>query len=303
MPLPVLDSTGSSSTAQAGAGVRNRWVASSTNSWNQSFRGWSAGVGSLSGSRVEFSNSSTSITNLSSVSDEITCFDIRVMNDYRGSIGTSSTPVEISASRLVLDSADADVFLKGSYGDIHINTMPNQLALSSVTGGGARRLFVRDINTELQFGSYNVDEIFVEVPGATVTVASTVERYSTGDGATTGPQRLVVGRGTRVICDAPLGEARVAGALEVSDELITLRQIRDSTRTTITGGTSTLSGVSGILGGEVKVTGGRSSNIGTGTLFGGRLVGDRTAKFVASNMLLGGPTEFRLSPGQTITVS
>ena len=106
-----------------------------------------------------------------------------------------------------------------------------------------------------------------------------------------------------MICDAPVGEARVAGALEVSDELIDLKQIRDATRTTFQGGTSTLNSVSGILGGEIKVTGGRSSNIGTGTLFGGRLVGDRTAKFVVSNMLLGGPTEFRLSPGQTITVS
>ena len=302
MPLPVLDSTGSSSTAQAGAGVRARWVAGSTNAWNASAKLWSTNQVPLTGSRVEFSDSTTSITDLSPVS-EITCFDIRVMKDYRGSIGTSSTPVEISASTLVLDSADADVFLKGSYGDIHINTMPNQLALSSVTGGGARRLFVRDINTELQFNSYNVDEIYVEVPGATVNIGSSVERYSTGDAATTGPQRLVVGRGTRVICDAPLGEARVAGALEVSDELITLKQIRDATRTTLTGGTSSLDGVSGILGGEVKVTGGRSSNIGTGTLFGGRLVGDRTAKFVVSNMLLGGPTEFRLSPGQTITVS
>ncbi len=301
MPLPVLDSTGSSSTAQAGAGARARWTAASAGSWDNLSR-WSTGVTPKTGSRVEFSDSSTSVTNPGFAS-ETTCFDIRVMNDYRGSIGTSSTPVEISASKLVLDSADADVFLKGSYGDIHINTMPNQLALSSVRGGGARRLFVRDINTELVFNSYRVDEIFVEVPGATVNIGSSVERYSTGDGATTGPQRLVVGRGTRVVCDAPLGEARVAGALEVSDEVLTLNQIRDATQTTLTGGTSRLTSVSGILGGEVKVTGGRSSNIGTGTLFGGRLVSDRTAKFVVSNMLLGGPTEFRLSPGQTITVS
>jgi len=115
MPVPVILNR-TSNPASPTVHTKTIWTGGTGNGLFTASKNWTSAV-PVQGGIVYFADSSQSLT-ADTDQQTLNLEELRVSSSFTGSLGTSSNPLRISSTKVVLDARSSDIHLRGSFREI-----------------------------------------------------------------------------------------------------------------------------------------------------------------------------------------
>jgi hypothetical protein len=173
MPVPVILNR-TSNPASPTVHTKTIWSGGTGNGLFTANKNWSHAV-PVQGGIAYFADSSKSLTG-NTDQQTLNLDELRVSSSFTGSLGTSSAPLKISSTKVVLDARSSEVHLQGSFKEIIVVGAEGTTKVGGISANRIERLILARSAQNVQLTAGKCEEV---VLGGTSSL--TVDSGVTGD--------------------------------------------------------------------------------------------------------------------------